>query len=109
MDSLDGLRFLIVNCMQERGEDPPGLSQFITPAKKSILKKNHPCNGFHVHSNVREAHCYCSRVDRPPDKVHPGADKDVKDETLIRFGKAGIPERESIRKKRGKSKIFAIK
>merc|ERR1719507_1489423 len=53
---LDGLRLLIVNCMEERGEDPPGLCQFITP-----------------------------------DKVHLGADKDVKDETLVRFRKTGIP------------------
>ena len=46
LDSLDGLRLLIVNCMEERGEDPPGLCQFITPAT-------------FPHSNVREASYHC--------------------------------------------------
>ena len=41
-------------------------------------------------------------VDRLPDKVHLGADKDVKDETLIRFRKAGIPDWGSLRKKNTK-------
>ena len=36
-------------------------------------------------------------VDRLPDKVHLGADKDVKDETLIRFRKTSIPDWGSLR------------
>ena len=42
-------------------------------------------------------------VDRLPDKVHLGADKDVKDETLIRFRKTGIPDRGSLKEKKTKN------
>ena len=90
MDSLDGLRLLIVNCMQERGEDPPSLRQFITPAT---------FRPFKCQSRDKRSLLLLYWVDRLPDKVHLGADKDVKDETLIRFRKTGIPDRGSLRKK----------
>ena len=94
MDSLDGLRFLIVNCMQERGEDPPSLRQFITPATFRPFK----CQSCNKRSLL-----LLYWVDGLPDKVHLGADKDVKDETLIRFRKTGIPDRGSLRKKKQKN------
>ena len=46
MDSLDGLWLLIVNCMEERGEDPPGLGQFITPGtfhRPFKCQRKQPC------------------------------------------------------------------
>ena len=42
-------------------------------------------------------------VDRLPDKVHLGADKDVKDETLVRFRKTSIPDWGSLRGKKQKN------
>ena len=54
---------------------------------------------FTVHSNVRGSSLAYNWLDRLPDKMHLGADKDVKDETLIRFRKAGFPEWGSVRNK----------
>ena len=51
MDSLDGLWLLIVNCMQERSEDPPSLGQFITPAT------------FHPFKCQRSSYCCIELID----------------------------------------------